>query len=137
VVRIVGIEGPIHIDEVARRVAAAYGLQRAGSRIQEATERGARSATKTGSLVREGAFLMTEAQRNSPPVRDRSREASPTNKAEYLPPAEIRAAADMIERESGAVDHEEMATAVARLLGFSRTGQELRSVILKALSKRP
>jgi hypothetical protein len=137
VVRIVGIEGPIHIDEIARRVAAAYGLQRAGSRIQEATERGARSATKTGSLVREGAFLMTEAQRNSPPVRDRSREASPTNKAEYLPPTEIRAAADMIERESGAVDHEEMATAVARLLGFSRTGQELRSVILKALSKRP
>jgi hypothetical protein len=137
VVRIVGIEGPIHIDEVARRVAAAYGLQRAGSRIQEATERGARSATKAGSLVREGAFLMTEAQKDSPPVRDRSREGSPTNKAEYLPPVEIRAAADMIERESGAVDREEMATAVARLLGFARTGPELRSAILKALAKRP
>ena len=33
VTRIVEIEGPIHQEEIARRVAALWGLQRAGSRI--------------------------------------------------------------------------------------------------------
>ncbi len=38
VVQVVGIEGPIHIEELARRVAKAYGKNNTGKRIRDATQ---------------------------------------------------------------------------------------------------
>lgn len=126
-------EGPIHVEEAARRVAFAFGLQRAGRRIREATREAAEIAHRKAMIVIEGPFLMTREQKRSPPVRDRSCEASPTTRAEYLSALEIRAAAELIECESGSVPHQELITAVCRLLGFARTGQDLRTRIANAL----
>ena len=39
--RIVGIEGPVHEEEIARRVATLFGKQKAGSRIVERAKAGA------------------------------------------------------------------------------------------------
>ena len=38
--QVVLVEGPIHLDEVIVRLRGAWGLQRAGGRIQAAVERG-------------------------------------------------------------------------------------------------
>jgi len=38
-VDVVGIEGPVHTDEVISRIRDAWGAKRAGSRIQEAVEK--------------------------------------------------------------------------------------------------
>ncbi|WP_081916653.1 DUF3320 domain-containing protein [Luteibacter sp. 9135] len=37
-VDVVGIEGPVHTDEIISRIRDAWGAKRAGSRIQEAVE---------------------------------------------------------------------------------------------------
>jgi hypothetical protein len=131
--RIVEEEGPLHVEEAARRVASAHGLQRAGRRVQEATERAAEVGRRQALFVADGAFLLTEAQRASPPVRDRSGETAPTTRADYLPQIEIQAAARTILAESGRVPRDELITAVARRLGFSRTGQDLRARIAASL----
>jgi len=97
---IVDIEGPIHIDEVARRIASAFGKSRTGSRIVEAAQRASVLAEQTNSdLKRSGPFLFIAQQGESPPIRDRSAEAGSLLKAIYLPPAEIRAAAHRIRSE--------------------------------------
>lgn len=128
--RIVAIEGPIHIDEIARRIASAYGRARAGARIVEAAGRAARLALKRDpSLRREGDFLATAAQAADPPVRDRSAETGTLLRAAYLPPSEILAAARLIRRESGEMAPGEMTRAVARLLGFRRVGPDLSARI--------
>ncbi|ESY82205.1 DNA helicase [Mesorhizobium sp. LNHC221B00] len=134
VAKIVGIEGPVHIDEVARRITSAFGKSRAGNRIAEAAGRAARLATQTDHALRwMGSFLLTEEQAQNPPVRDRSAETGSLLKAAYLPPIEIAAAAQRIRSESGGMLPEDLTRAVARLLGFQRVGSDLAEAINDAL----
>lgn len=136
VAKVVAIEGPIHIDEVARRITSAFGRSRTGSRIVGATAGAVRHALRHDSaLRRDGPFLMTKDQLETPPVRDRSNEPPSLLNAAYLPPCEIAAAAALVRRESGEVSAEELTRAVARLLGFQRVGSELSTAIIEAVSK--
>ncbi|WP_210240100.1 MULTISPECIES: DUF3320 domain-containing protein [unclassified Mesorhizobium] len=134
VVKIVGIEGPIHIDEVARRITSAFGKSRAGNRIVEAAGRAARLATQRDHALRwMGSFLLTEEQAQNPPIRYRCAETGSLLKAAYLPPLEIGAAAQRIRSESGGMPPGDLTRAVARLLGFQRVGNDLAEVINSAL----
>lgn len=134
--KIVAIEGPIHIDEVARRVTAAFGKARTGSRIAEAVQRAAALARRQDpTLTQDGPFLMTQAQAAAPPIRDRSAETGSLLKAAYLPPCEIVAAAALVRQESGDVDGDDLIRAIARLLGFLRVGSELSTVIAEAVTE--
>lgn len=131
--RIVEIEGPIHGDEVARRLAAAFGKGRAGGRIQHATAAALDAARRAGRVVRRDAFWMTSAQEADPPVRSRLAEEVPTTRAVHLSALEIRAAARLLVAECGAIAPDDMPGAVARLLGYRRLGSELRVRIAEAL----
>lgn len=134
--KIVAIEGPIHIDEVARRITTAFGKTKAGSRIVEATGRAVRQALRQDpALMQDGSFLMTQAQAAAPPVRDRSAETGSLLKAAYIPTCEIVAAAALVRQESGDVDGDDLIRAIARLLGFLRVGSELSIVIAEAVSE--
>ena len=135
--KIVAIEGPIHIDEVARRITTAFGKTKAGSRIVEATGRAVRQALRQdATLTQDGPFLMTQAQAGAPPVRDRSAETGNLLKAANIPPCEIVAAAALVRQESGDVDGDDLIRAIARLLGFLRVGSELSTVISEAVSAK-
>jgi hypothetical protein len=130
VVKIVAIEGPIHTDELARRITTAFGKAKAGSRIVEATGRATQQALRQDPfLMQDGAFLMTLAQATKPPIRDRSAETGSLLKAAYIPPFEIAAAAAFVRQESGDVSGDDLIRAVARLLGFQRVGSDLFAVI--------
>jgi hypothetical protein len=135
VTKIVAIEGPIHIEEVARRITTAFGKSKAGSRIVDATVSAAGTALQRDpSLTSDGRFIMTRDQAAAPPVRDRSAETGNTLKAAYLPPCEIVAAARLVRQENGDVSGEDLVRAVARLLGFLRVGSELSTVIADAIN---
>ena len=134
--RVVDAEGPVHLDIVARRITEACGRRRTGARILEAVQRGLRCAQResAGELLVQGEFWWTRAQSEDVPVRDRTGLAGGAAKAAMLPPMEIVAAAERIERESGRVERAELVREVARVLGFKRTGADLTRVIAAALS---
>ena len=132
VTRIVTAEGPIHRDLVARRISAAFGKARTGGRIQSASDQ---ALVRSVGVVLDGDFAMTEAQRSDCPVRDRSGDNAPA-KAELLPPVEIRAAAARVIAESGEMPREDLIVAIARLLGFAKTGKELRDRIERAIPQQ-
>jgi hypothetical protein len=134
VVKIVNAEGPIHYEEVARRVTSAFGKQRTGGRIQAVVNASLEGAKQKASVLSDGVFWFTAEQKDVPPVRNRSAEMTPTTKAEYLSPLEIRAAAKMITAENGAMNQREMIRAISRLLGFLRVGKDLHDSIVKALN---
>jgi very-short-patch-repair endonuclease len=56
VLTVVEAEGPIHTEEVARRVREAFGLQRTGNRILDHIRRGLISLSRSGSLSPDGEF---------------------------------------------------------------------------------
>jgi hypothetical protein len=130
VARIAAVEGPIHIDELARRITTAFGKAKAGSRIVEATGCALRQALRQDPTLRlDGDFLMTAAQAADPPVRDRSAETGSLLKAAHIAPCEISAAAALVRKESGDVSGDDLIRAVARLLGFQRVGSDLLAAI--------
>ena len=130
---IVETEGPIHQDEVARRVTSLFGKSRTGSLIATASLKSLMVLENSSALVEEDGFWMTPSQLVDPSVRDRGSAPISLQRADMLSPREIRAAAKIANRENGDLSGDEMAMAVTRLLGFKRTGPELRAVIAKAL----
>lgn len=127
VVKIVQIEGPIHLDEISVRIRALWGLQRAGSRIRSAVERAAGVAAQRGLIAGEEFFIVP----GSPiAVRDRSQVASPTlRKPEMLPPKEIECGLLKVVGENFGATREELVHAVSRLFGYASTSAQLKAVI--------
>jgi hypothetical protein len=129
--KIIDQEGPIHIEEVARRIAEAFGKDRTGSRISEAVQRGLAHLVKENQgyqLV--GNFCFTDAQASNPPIRDRSGAPPSVLRPALLPPLEIKAAILKVLTDNGAISQDDLPVAVTRQFGFQRTGPELRSTIV-------
>jgi very-short-patch-repair endonuclease len=128
VVRIVEIEGPVHGDEIARRVTRLAGFERTGRRIVEAVNRGLARAVREQRITREGRFYaLPDAD---PAIRDRAAvRAATLRQPEMLPPAEMRAAIVQVASAHYGATTGELATRVSRLLGFQTTSSQLRALI--------
>ncbi|WP_394808651.1 DUF3320 domain-containing protein [Nitrosomonas sp.] len=128
--RIVDIEGPIHHEEVARRVSKAFSKERSGNRIQDRT---LKTLQQTSGLLNEGKFWFSETHSKFT-VRDRSSVTSRTLvDAAYIPPQEIRVALRHLANESVQIEDIELIQQVSRLLGFRRCGPDLKQVIQSVL----
>lgn len=107
----------------------AWGLKRAGGRIQSAVARAIDVSVRTGRLVREGDFLMVPER--SPVVRDRTSTRSTTlRRADMLPPAEIRVAVVATVRDNFGATPDQVVQAVSRALGIKVTSAPVRAAIL-------
>ncbi len=132
---VIGHEGPMHADEVARRVATGLDLEHAGPRIVRAVTRGlAHLSQMDASIKREDNFWFTMGQAADCPVRSRAGVLPSTSKAEMLPPIEIRAALRRVILQNGGLTKDEAATGVTRLLGYNRVGPTLRARILGVIT---
>ena len=131
---VVGIEGPVHLDEVVTRIREAWGLKRAGGRIQDAIEKAVAVAVRQQRLEKDGKFLSVPGA--GVKVRDRSEVQSATlRRPEMLPPTELRQAAlEIVASNFGATD-DQIAQAVSRALGFKATSTPLRAIIQKAIDR--
>lgn len=123
-------ESPIHEDEIGRRVAKCFGLNRAGSRIQNAVK----SALTLANLVNKDGFW---SESNSTPVaiRDRSKvESRFLLSAEYLPPEEIEEALIVLVRQNIQIHQDELIQRTSRMFGFLRCGPDLSAAIGRVLN---
>lgn len=128
VARIVGLEGPVHEDEIVNRVRDLWGFGRAGSRIQDAVAKAVRSLLVARRCGRADGFLTVPGA--PVPVRNRaSVNSGNLRKPDLLPPAELRAAILAVIDLGHGARRDEIAGAVARMLGFRTTGSQLRAVI--------
>lgn len=125
--RIIDFEGPIHVEEIARRIAASYGKEKAGSRIVTATREALRRLHSCSEIRSEDHFWFTAEQANKPPVRDRSDETGATLKAANISLVEICAALELAREDCGDASDDELIRTAARLLGFRRVGSELQA----------
>jgi very-short-patch-repair endonuclease len=127
--QIVQLESPVHEEEVARRVTNAFGLERAGSRIQAATITALRNSRQ---LTNQGGVWI--APNKQVTVRDRSQVKSKNlTQASMLPQIEIIEALKTQVTQSVRIHTEELIQATSRSFGFLRCGPDLREVIQRAL----
>lgn len=130
---IVKVEGPIHLDELARRYASAHEKTRVGRRILDVVKRGAKQCISNAIFIEKAGFFATQEQFENVSIRDRSDEGLPTTKAEFISADEIKACAKLITSESGEMPMDELVKAVSGVFGFKRTGPDLYEKIIDAL----
>ena len=131
---IVEAEGPIHLEEIARRVAASFDKEKAGARIVAATRTVlANLRSRDAFILCDEDFWFTDEQAKSPPVRDRSAETGATLKAASISLLEIREVLRIARADNAGGDDEDLIRSAARLLGFKRVGPDLRDRIMQGL----
>jgi Protein of unknown function (DUF4011)/REase_MTES_1575/Protein of unknown function (DUF3320)/AAA domain len=128
-VTVVETEGPIHEEEVARRIAAAFGKEKAGSRILKATQQALRMAKRLpeASLLQDGEFWFTRSQAEETPVRDRSLETIPTTKPSNISKLEVMRCLEIALQDNAGGSDQDIIRASARLFGFKRVGSDLQA----------
>lgn len=132
--RIVETEGPVHEDELVVRVKDLWGLQRVGTRIQEAVTKGIQALESTQRCTREDDCL--DLPGRAVRVRNREAVAAPgLKKPNLLPPSEIGAAILALIDVAHGASRRELPTAVARTLGFKTTTVLLREAVERQIQK--
>ena len=131
--RIVEVEGPVHMDEVGRRLSGLWGYKRYGSRARNAVGQAVERTIELGEVRRslsEAAGFLESCRAAEPAcVRDRADASLSLRSPDMLPPAELRQAVLAAVEASIAVAPGDCATDVARMLGFKSTRAQLRACI--------
>lgn len=131
---VVNVEGPIHIDEIINRLRDAWGLRRAGGRIQDAVERALQVSVRQHRVVEKDDFYWRPG--TDAVVRDRSSASSASlRKPEMLPPTEIRAALVQLVADNFGATEEQCVVAASRAFGFKSTSSQLREIIIDELKQ--
>ena len=131
---VVESEGPIHTEEVARRIREAFGLQRTGNRILAHVRSGLEHLSRSQSVVRDGEFWSALGQEIQF-VRNRRNAALPLRRATMIAPAEYQLALSTIISEAVTISREDLVVESARLFGFDRTGLDLKEAIDRQAAK--
>ena len=138
VTKIVEIEGPIHVDEVSRRLSRLWGYKRAGSRIRNSValvaSRAVRANMIQSSLPESPDFFESCQSPQRTMVRDRTDASSSVRAADMLPPTELRQAILRAVEASIAISPGECAADVARMLGYKSTSAQLKACIERQAS---
>ncbi len=127
-VSVVKVEGPIHSEEIARRVREAFNLDRTGRRILDSVIGALRVGRETRVLVAEGDFLDLPDRKLERP-RDRRMAAPSIRRADRIAPKEYKKAIELALIDAVALCREELMIETARSLGFDRTGIDLQVAI--------
>ena len=133
IVKVVEVESPVHVEEVARRLARFWG-RRTGKRVREAIRMAAATAVRRGEIRAEDprapTFLESVGEAEGVVVRDRSEVVSRTlRRVEMLPPSEIGAAIlEAVERNVG-IEAGDCAREVARRFGMKSTTAAMRECV--------
>jgi hypothetical protein len=130
--RVVEIEGPVHIEELTRRVANLVGLKRVSSRITDVVKSQVDQMLSKAELEEEVEFLAIPDR--PVVVRNRS-QVSQIRKPELIALAEIRAGVLAIVEVHFGATRDDAIVETARLFGFSATSPQLRERIDGEISK--
>ena len=114
VTKVVEIEGPIHREEIARRITSLWGQQRTGGRIADAVSKAIDAAVHSEGTDAQSEFISV-AKQTTYPVRDRSKVSSQAlRKPEMLPPQELEAAIHHLVAQEVGLSSDEMQAGVSK-----------------------
>lgn len=132
VIRVVEAEGPIHFDEMVKRIRSLWGLRRTGDRIINALRKSVDVAKTQGEIKARGAFLWPRDLK-TPKVRKRNEEPRPD--IELICPEEIKEAVRLVLKSQFSTVPDELSVATSRLLGFQATRDDTNRKIQEVISE--
>lgn len=128
VVQVVEAESPVHVQELARRIAEAAGVGRLTERFRETVEKACVMAEGEGRVRRQGDFLWTP-QMTTPLLRNRADLDGSSRKLSLIAPEEIALAVQRVLEDAYGMTSGELPRSVCRVLGFERVTQEMKEYL--------
>ncbi len=130
-------EGPVEIDRVLAAVKLAWGVKRAGSRIQGAFGAAVTTLSRTRLEVRFERFLAVRDTEVSPAVVRVPVPGVPSTVRSVadVPPSELDVAVANVVEEAVTVSPDELAVIVSRLFGWQRTTREIDSAVDRSIQR--
>jgi hypothetical protein len=121
IVDVVGIESPVHSDDVASRIASTWGVARVGSRVAAKVADALALAVRVGLVLTRDDFVWSVASVTpgaDTPVRSRT---AMRVTAERIAPEEIQGAIVLVLQAAGGMTRDELFAEVRQLMGVGRT----------------
>lgn len=115
--KVVEVEGPIHYDELVKRIRTFWGLSRAGRRVKSVMKEAITLGVMDGQIIQKGEFLYYK----DAPVVVRRRTGNPPAKMDLISPEEIAGAVRIILESQYATQKDELIKEVSRLFGAKVT----------------
>lgn len=127
------VESPIQVNELNHRVANAFGRKKVGGRTRETLAATRRLAARDAAVVVRGDFVWLPGQGPDGVMRDRSNLEAADKRIAMVALEEIAMAVLTCLNGGLASSQEELNVAVARTLGFMRTGKDVADRIVAAV----
>ena len=131
---VVQTESPVHFEEMARRISDANGISKIGSRVRASIENATSFAVSASMIKRKGDFLWT-VEDAIVSVRDRSVLPSGSRKLIFIAPEEIHVALIKIVEESIAIQPDNAVPLIAKVFGYARVTEDMKSHLLKVIEE--
>lgn len=131
--QVVEAEGPITDRLVLDRVRRAWGLRRAGGRVQEAFDQAVRQLLARGLVERDGDALVAPGV-TLDAVRVPTEEEASRRGAEDVPMPELVLALTRVARVLGGAGEDDVTMHVAKLFGWTRRGGAIQERLEVALA---
>ncbi len=132
--RVAADEGPVHLDVLFRRMAAAFEIARITARIEEAMRRHLDEAVAAGAAALRGTFVWPpEAPPDALPAPRGPAASGETRDIEHVAVEEAAAAALLVLRGSVALPREDLARAAGSVFGWKRLTARLQALVDQAV----
>ncbi len=128
-IELLEVEAPVSIDYAIGRLAETWGLKRAGHRVVAAGRQSISQAVRRGAAEIRGEFLWKPGQELALVRIPDPDEPDSRRRIEDIPPEEIELAIRRLRDAARGVPSDQLVAQVARVFGFDRTGDRIRSAI--------
>ncbi|QXV64698.1 DUF3320 domain-containing protein [Mucilaginibacter sp. 21P] len=133
ITEVVAIEGPVHFDEVAKRITEAAGISKLGSKIRYTLSQALEQAIQAGKVVIQENFLLLPGQPVE--VRDRNKLPPAYKKLSLISPQELQRAIQQVVNDSIRITEQEALPLIVKSLGFARITEEMKQQLTEAVGK--
>lgn len=134
--QIVEVEGPVHKDVAATRLAKAWELERVGERMMHAVRSAWRSLSREGLLNIQGEFLWPSEPSFQLVVRQPNPSDGESRRSiDEIPLEEIALAMKNLVRDSLSIERDSLLVYVARIFGFERAGNQIQKTLKDAFDE--
>ncbi len=128
---VVRVEAPVHVDELTRRVAGAYGVSRLSDRVRRRVREAVDAVAQSGGLVLRESFVWPAGV--DPAAWSTVRGAGP-REASLIPPEELAAAVEQVLHAALSCPEDALLREAARRFGIIRLGVKVTTAMQSGLA---
>ena len=133
--KIVAVEGPIHVELIAKRITNAFGYSRVGNRINESILTALNTGTSMDFFSHRGDFVYQNPEKKGI-LRNRANLSPVEKKFEYVPEEEIQEAISHILLHAFSISRKELISATLSILGFQRATLKISDRVDKVIDSQ-